>query len=48
MDKENGNRKRRTKGKVTSERVQMGRLRGKKEKKGKSSRGNNNRSEIGA
>jgi hypothetical protein len=36
MDKENGNRKRSTKGKVAAERVQMGRSRGKKRKeKGK-------------
>jgi hypothetical protein len=33
MDKENGNRKRSTKGKVATERVQMGRSRGKKRKK---------------
>jgi hypothetical protein len=33
MDKENGNRKRNTKGKVATERVQMGKLRGKKRKK---------------
>jgi hypothetical protein len=33
MDKQNENRKRRTKGKVATERVQMGRSRGKKEKK---------------
>jgi hypothetical protein len=40
MDKENGNRKRSTKGKVATERVQMGRSRGKKRKeKGKSYRG---------
>jgi hypothetical protein len=32
MDKENGNRKRSTKGKVGTERVQMGRSRGKKRK----------------
>jgi hypothetical protein len=32
MDKENGNRKRNTKGKVATERVQMGRSRGKKRK----------------
>jgi hypothetical protein len=32
MDKENGNRKRSTKGKVATERVQMGRSRGKKRK----------------
>jgi hypothetical protein len=32
MDKENGNRKRRTKGKVATKRVQMGRLRDKKGK----------------
>jgi hypothetical protein len=32
MDKENGNRKRSTKGKVATERVQMGRSRGKKTK----------------
>jgi hypothetical protein len=37
MEKENGNRKRSTKGKVATKRVQMGRLRGKKRKvKGKS------------
>jgi hypothetical protein len=43
MDKENGNRKRSTKGKVATERVQMGRSRGKKRKeKEKSYRGNNN------
>jgi hypothetical protein len=48
MDKENGNRKRSTKGKVATERVQMERSRGKKRKeKGKSYRGNNNRGEIG-
>jgi hypothetical protein len=48
MDKENGNRKRSTKGKVATERIQMGRSRGKKRKeKGKSYRGNNNRGEIG-
>jgi hypothetical protein len=36
MDKENRNRKRSTKGKVATERVQMGRSRGKKRKeKGK-------------
>jgi hypothetical protein len=36
MDEENGNRKRSTKGKVATERVQMGRSRGKKRKeKGK-------------
>jgi hypothetical protein len=46
MDKENGNRKR--KGKVATERVQMGRSRGKKrEEKWKRYRGNNNRGEIG-
>jgi hypothetical protein len=39
MDKENGNRKRNTKGKVVTERVQMGKLRGKKRKKRKSYRG---------
>jgi hypothetical protein len=33
MDKENGNRKKSTKGKVATERVQMGRSRGKREKK---------------
>jgi hypothetical protein len=33
MDKENGNRKRSTKGKVATERLQMGRSRGKKRKK---------------
>jgi hypothetical protein len=48
MDKENGNRKRNTKGKVATERVQMGRSRCKNRKeKGKSYRGNNNRGEIG-
>jgi hypothetical protein len=48
MDKVNGNRKRSTKGKVATERVQMRRSRGKKRKeKGKSYRGNNNRGEIG-
>jgi hypothetical protein len=47
MDKENGNRKRSTKGKVATERVQMGSSRSKKKKKGKSYRGNNNRGEIG-
>jgi hypothetical protein len=48
MDKENGNRKRSTKEKVTTETVQMGRSRGKTRKeKGKSYRGNNNRGEIG-
>jgi hypothetical protein len=42
MDKENGTRK------VATERVQMGKLRGKKkEKKGKSHWGNNNSGEIG-
>jgi hypothetical protein len=48
MDKGNGSRKRSTKGKVPTERVQMGKSRGKKRKeKGKSYRGNNNRGEIG-
>jgi hypothetical protein len=48
MDKENGNRKRSTKGKVATERVQMGRSRSKKRKeKIKRYRGNNNRGEIG-
>jgi hypothetical protein len=48
MDNENGNRKRSTKGEVATERVQMGRSRGKKRKeKGMSYRGSNNRSEIG-
>jgi hypothetical protein len=48
MDKENGNMKRNTKRKVATERVQMGRSRGKKRKeKRKSYRGNNNRGEIG-
>jgi hypothetical protein len=48
MDKENGNRKRNTKGKVANERVQIGRSRGKKRKeKGKCYRGNNNRGDIG-
>jgi hypothetical protein len=48
MDKVNGNRKRSTKGKVATERVQMRRSRGKKRKeKGKSYRGNNNRGEFG-
>jgi hypothetical protein len=48
MDKENGNRKRSTKGKVATGRVQMERSWGKKrEEKGKSYRGNNNRGEIG-
>jgi hypothetical protein len=47
MDIVNGNRKRSTKGKVATERVQMGRSRGKKRKKRKSYRGNNNRGEIG-
>jgi hypothetical protein len=48
MDKENGNRKRSTKGKVATERVQMRRSRGKKRKeKGKSYWGNNNRGEFG-
>jgi hypothetical protein len=48
MDKENGNRKRSTKGTVATERLQMGRSRGKKRKeKGKSYTGNNNRCEIG-
>jgi hypothetical protein len=48
MDKENGNRKRSTKEKVATERVQMESSRGKKIKeKGKSYRGNNNRGEIG-
>jgi hypothetical protein len=37
MDKESGNKKRSTKGKAATERVQMGRSRGKKRKeKGKS------------
>jgi hypothetical protein len=40
VDKENGNRKRSTNGKVATERIQMGRSRGKKRKeKGKSYRG---------
>jgi hypothetical protein len=48
MDKENGNRKRSTKGKVATKRVQMRWSRAKKRKeKGKSYRGNNNRGEIG-
>jgi hypothetical protein len=48
MEKENGNRKRSTKGKVATERVQMGRSRGKNRKeKGKNYRWNNNRTEIG-
>jgi hypothetical protein len=48
MDKENGNRKRSTKGKVATKRVHMGRSRGKKRKEiGKIYRGNNNRGEIG-
>jgi hypothetical protein len=47
MDKEKGNWKRSTKGKVTK-RVEMGMSRGKKRKeKAKSYRGNNNRGEIG-
>jgi hypothetical protein len=47
MDKENGNRKRSTKGKVSTERVQKGKSKGKKRKeKGKRYRGNNNRCEI--
>jgi hypothetical protein len=47
MDKENGNRKRSTKGKVATERVQMERSRDKKRKeKGKSYWGNNNSGEI--
>jgi hypothetical protein len=47
MDKENVNRKRSMKGKVATERVQMGRSRGKKRKeKGKRLRGNNDRGEI--
>jgi hypothetical protein len=48
MEKENGNRKRSTKGKVATKRVQMGMSRGKKRKvKGKSYLGNNNRGEFG-
>jgi hypothetical protein len=48
MDKENGKRKRSTKGIVATERVEMGRSRGKKRKeKGMSYRRNNNRGEIG-
>jgi hypothetical protein len=48
MDKENENRKRSTKGKVPTERVQMGRSKGKNRKqKGNSYRGNNNTGEIG-
>jgi hypothetical protein len=40
MDKENGKRKRNTKGKIATERVQMGKSRGKKRRgKGKSFRG---------
>jgi hypothetical protein len=47
MDKENGNRKRSTKGKVATEKVQVGKSRSKKRKeKRKSYRGNNNRGEI--
>jgi hypothetical protein len=47
MDKENGNWKRSTKGKVATERIQMGRSRDKKRKeKGKRYGGNNNRGEI--
>jgi hypothetical protein len=46
MDKENGNRKRSTKGKVATERVQLRGSRDKKRKeKGKSYRGNNNKGE---
>jgi hypothetical protein len=49
MYNENGNRKRNTKGKVATERVQMGRSRSKKRKaKEKNYRGNNNRGEVGA
>jgi hypothetical protein len=48
MDKENGNRKRSTKGKVATERVQMGGSGGKKrEKKKRRATANNNRGEIG-
>jgi hypothetical protein len=48
MDKETGNRKRSTKGKVATERVQMGMSNGNKRKeKGNGYRGNNNRNEIG-
>jgi hypothetical protein len=48
MDKENGNRKRSTKGNVATERVQMGRSSGKKRKeKRKSDQGINNKGEIG-
>jgi hypothetical protein len=48
MDKENGNRKRSTKGTVATERVQIGRSRGKMRKeKVKGYRGNDNWGEIG-
>jgi hypothetical protein len=49
MDKENGNWKKSTKGKIAIERIQMGRSRSKKIKeKGKSYPGkNNNRGETG-
>jgi hypothetical protein len=49
MDKEKGNRKKSTKGKIAIERIQMGRSRSKKIKeKGKSYPGkNNNRGETG-
>jgi hypothetical protein len=46
MDKENGNWKRSTKGKVVTKKVEMGMSRGKKRKE-KGNRGNNNRGEIG-
>jgi hypothetical protein len=47
MDKEKGNRERSPKGKVATERVQMGKSRDKKRKEiGMSYRGNNNRGEI--
>jgi hypothetical protein len=44
MDKENGNRKRSTKGKVATERVQKGKSKGKKRKeKGKTRKGRRRR-----
>jgi hypothetical protein len=47
MDKENGHRKRSAKGKVATERVQIGRSRGRKRKeKEQSYRENNNKGEI--
>jgi hypothetical protein len=47
MDKENGNRNRSSTGKIATEKVQMGRSRGKKRKeKGNRYRGSNNRGVI--